>query len=322
MTRSGAHPTLLMTGAYPQWDMEALERDYQVLRLYESGDPDALIADNAADIRAIATRGDLGASADLMARLPNLEIVSVFGVGIDGVDFAHTRACSIKVTNTPDVLTDDVADIAVALLLAAARLVPQGDRLVRSGAWPKGGLPLVTRVHGKKAGIVGMGRIGSSVAKRLRAFDCEISYFARSEKPGSPFRFEPDLLALAADSEFLIVTLSGGEATKNLINAAVLSALGPDGILVNVSRGSTVDEPALIEALQQKTIKAAGLDVFWNEPNINPAFFTLDNTVLQPHHASGTVETRRAMGQLARDNLAAHFAGRAAADACRVKGSS
>lgn len=310
MTRSGAHPTLLMTGAYPQWDMEALERDYQVLRLYEAGDPDALIAANAADIRAIATRGDLGASADLMARLPNLEIVTVFGVGIDGVDFAHTRACSIKVTNTPDVLTDDVADIAVALLLAAARLVPQGDRLIRSGIWPKSGLPLVTRVHGKKAGIVGMGRIGSSVAKRLRAFGCDISYFARSEKPGSPFRFEPDLLALAADSEFLIVTLSGGEATKNMINAPVLSALGPDGIFVNVSRGSTVDEPALIEALQQKTIKAAGLDVFWNEPNINPAFFTLDNTVLQPHHASGTVETRRAMGQLVRDNLAAHFAGR------------
>jgi lactate dehydrogenase-like 2-hydroxyacid dehydrogenase len=298
-----------MTGAYPQWDMEALEQDYEVLRLYESDDPDALIASNSADIRAIATRGDLGANAALMQKLPSLEIVSVFGVGTDGVDFGHTRPRNIKVTNTPDVLTEDVADIAVALLLAAARLVPQGDRLVRSGSWTTGGLPLVTRVHGKKAGIVGMGRIGSSVAKRLRAFDCEMSYFARAEKPGSTFRFEPDLTALAADSEFLIVTLSGGEGTRNMIDAGVLAALGPDGIFVNVSRGSTVDETALIQALQNKTIKAAGLDVFWNEPDINPAFFALDNAVLQPHHGSGTVETRRAMGQLVRDNLAAHFAG-------------
>jgi lactate dehydrogenase-like 2-hydroxyacid dehydrogenase len=306
----GACPTLLMTGAYPQWDMEALERDYQVLRLFEAKDPDALIAAHAARIRAIATRGDLGASADLMQLLPNLEIVSVFGVGTDAVDLAHARSRKIKVTNTPDVLTGDVADIAVALLLAAARLVPQGDRLVRSGSWPMGALPLVTRVHGKKVGILGMGRIGSAVAKRLSGFDCEISYFARSEKSGSPHRFEPDLIALARDSEFLIVTLSGGEGTKNMIDAKVLSALGPDGIFVNVSRGSTVDERALITALQNKTIKAAGLDVFWNEPDINPAFFALDNTVLQPHHASGTVETRRAMGELVRANLAAHFAGK------------
>jgi D-3-phosphoglycerate dehydrogenase len=198
----------------------------------------------------------------------------------------------------------------VALLLAAARHVPKGDALVRSGTWPQGGLPLVTKVSGKKVGIVGMGRIGAAVAKRLNGFDCDISYFARSEKDGSPFRFEPDLLALARSSEFLIVTLSGGGSTKNMINAGVLEALGPDGILVNVSRGTTVDEPALIAALQSKTIKGAGLDVFWNEPNINPAFFTLDNVVLQPHHASGTVETRKAMGQLVRDNLAAHFAGK------------
>jgi lactate dehydrogenase-like 2-hydroxyacid dehydrogenase len=306
----GARPTLLMTGAYPQWDMEALAHDYEVLRLFEAKDPQALIAAHAESIRAIATRGDLGAGADLMRRLPGLEIVTVFGVGTDAVDFAHARSRNIKITNTPDVLTGDVADLAVALLLAAARLVPQGDRLVRSGNWPKGGLPLVTRVHGKKAGIVGMGRIGSAVAKRLSGFDCEISYFARSEKSGSPHRFEPDLIALARDSEFLIVTLSGGEGTKDMIAASVFAALGPDGIFVNVSRGSTVDEAALIAAVQNKTIKAAGLDVFWNEPDINPTFFALDNIVLQPHHASGTVETRRAMGELVRGNLAAHFAGR------------
>ena len=310
MSGSSARPAVLMTGAYPQWDMDTLASQYELLCLFDVANQDAFITENAGRIRAIATRGDLGASAELMARMPNLEIVSVFGVGTDGVDLAYARSRGIKVTNTPDVLTDDVADLGIALLLAAARHVPQGDRLVRAGTWPQGGLPLVTRVSGKKVGIVGMGRIGAAVAKRLNGFDCEISYFARSEKDGSPFRFEPDLLALARGSEFLIVTLSGGDPTKNMINADVLAALGPDGILVNVSRGTTVDEPALIKALQDKSIKGAGLDVFWNEPNINPAFFALDNAVLQPHHASGTVETRKAMGQLVRDNLAAHFAGK------------
>lgn len=310
MSGSSARPAVLMTGAYPQWDMDTLASQYELLCLFDVANQDAFITENAAGIRAIATRGDLGASASLMGSLPNLEIVSVFGVGTDSVDLAYARSRGIKVTNTPDVLTDDVADLGVALLLATARHVPQGDRLVRAGTWPQGGLPLVTRVSGKKVGIVGMGRIGAAVAKRLNGFDCEISYFARSEKDGSPFRFEPDLLALARGSEFLIVTLSGGDPTKNMINADVLAALGPDGILVNVSRGTTIDEPALIAALQNKTIKGAGLDVFWNEPNINPAFFALDNAVLQPHHASGTVETRKAMGQLVRDNLSAHFAGK------------
>lgn len=305
---SSSKPTILMTGIYPAWDMEVLEREYHVLRLFEAADADAFIAAHAHEIRAIATRGDLGASATLMGKLPKLEIVSVFGVGTDAVDLGYVRANKIKVTNTPDVLTDDVADLGVALLLATARHVPQGDRLVRSGTWTQGGLSLVTKVSGKKVGVVGMGRIGAAVAKRLSAFDCEISYFARSERDGSPFRFEPDLLALARDNEFLIVTLSGGDSTKHIINAEVLEALGPDGILVNISRGTTVDEPALIAALQNKSIKGAGLDVFWNEPNINPVFFSLENTVLQPHHASGTVETRKAMGQLVRDNLAAHFA--------------
>ena len=303
-----ARPTLLMTGAYPQWDLDYFEDNYEVLRLWEAADRDAFLRSHGPSVQAIATRGDLGAGADLIAVLPNLEIISVFGVGTDAVDLGAARARNIKVTNTPDVLTDDVADIAVALLLAAARQVPQGDALVRSGAWAQGGLPLVTRVSGKKVGIAGMGRIGASVAKRLAAFDCEISYYARSSKAELPYKFEPSLLALAQDNEFLIVTLSGGEGTKNIIDKQVLDALGPNGILVNVSRGSTVDEIALLDALEAKAIKSAGLDVFWNEPNINPRFFTLPNVALQPHHASGTVETRKAMGQLVRDNLAAHFA--------------
>jgi lactate dehydrogenase-like 2-hydroxyacid dehydrogenase len=304
-----ARPTLLMTGAYPQWDLDYFEDNYDVLRLWEASDRDGFLRNHGASVRAVATRGDLGASADLMEKLPKLEIISVFGVGTDAVDLGTAQALNIKVTNTPDVLTDDVADIAIALLLAAARQVPQGDALVRSGAWSLGGLPLVTRVSGKRVGIAGMGRIGAAVAKRLAAFDCEISYYARSMKAELPYKFEPSLLALARDNEFLIVTLAGGEGTKNIINKQVLDALGADGILVNVSRGSTVDEAALLDALEARFIKSAGLDVFLNEPNINPRFFTLSNVALQPHHASGTVETRKAMGKLVRDNLAAHFAG-------------
>ncbi len=303
-------PELLVVGPYPDWDMKSLEKDYSVRRLWEAADKVSFIAEHADKIQAIATRGDLGASADLMAQLPNLQIVSVFGVGTDGVDFSFARANNIKVTNTPDVLTGDVADLGMAVLLSAARLMPQGDALVRSGAWPKGGLPLTTRVFGKKLGVVGMGRIGRAFAKRAAGFDCEISYFSRSGQSSLPYRFFPGLLDLAHEVEFLVVTLAGGEGTKNIIDAEVLNALGPDGILVNISRGSTVDEEALLHALETRAIKAAALDVFWNEPNINPRFLALDNAVLHPHHASGTLETRRAMGQLVRDNLAAHFAGK------------
>lgn len=242
-----------------------------------------------------------------MRALPMLEIVACYGVGTDAIDLAHARAAGVRVTNTPDVLTDDVADMAVALLLAAARLIPQGDAEIRRGGWA---MPLTTRVSGKAVGVVGMGRIGAAVARRLAAFDCDVAYFGRSPRPGSPFAFEPDLVALARRSEFLVVTLAASPATAGIVNAAVLDALGPDGILVNVSRGSTVDEPALLAALETGRIKAAGLDVFLNEPAIDPRFVALGNVALAPHHASGTVETRRAMGQLVRYNLAAHFAGR------------
>ncbi len=303
-------PELLVIGPYPDWDMAALEESYSVHRLWEAAARASFIAERAEKIQAIATRGDLGASAELMGQLPNLRIVSVFGVGTDGVDLTFARANNIDVTNTPDVLTGDVADLGMALLLAAARLMPKGDALVRSGAWPNGGLPLTTRVFGKKVGVVGMGRIGQAFAKRAAGFDCDISYFSRTEHAELPYRFFPSLTDLAGNVEFLVVTLAGGEGTKSIVNAEVLNALGPDGILVNISRGSTVDEEALLHALENRAIKAAALDVFWNEPNINPRFLALDNAVLHPHHASGTVETRRAMGQLVRDNLQAHFAGR------------
>lgn len=302
---------ILMIGPYPAWDMEDLEAKYRMHKLWEATDKDALLTGKADAIRAIATRGELGASAALMARLPKLEIVSCYGVGTDAIDLGHARANGIRVTNTPDVLTEDVADIGIGLLLSVARNIPQADAYVRNGSWTNGNMQLVTRVCGKKLGIVGMGRVGAAVAKRAAAFDCAISYYDINRRGDLPYAYVGDLVDLARDSEFLIVTLAGGESTKNIINASVLEALGPDGILVNISRGSTVDETALLAALESKTIKGAGLDVFWNEPAIDERFLKLGNVVLQPHHASGTVETRKAMGRLVRDNLAAHFSGQA-----------
>lgn len=306
-----AKPKLLMMGAYAAWDMDDLKANYEVLKLWEAKDRDAFVLAQGADVRAIATRGDLGASADVMAKLPKLEIVACYGVGVDAIDLGYAQGKGIRVTNTPDVLTADVADMGIALLLAVARQIPRGDAHVRDGSWAKGNMDLVTRVSGKKAGIVGMGRVGSSVAKRLAGFDCDVAYFDVNKRADLPYAFVADLVELARRSEFLIVTLAGGDSTKGMINARVLDGLGPDGILVNISRGSTVDETALLDALVNKRIKGAGLDVFWNEPNIDQRFVALDNVVLQPHHASGTVETRKAMGKLVRDNLKAHFSGAA-----------
>lgn len=300
---------ILMIGPYPQWDMTDIEGRYTLHKLWEAPDRNAFIAQHAPSIRAIATRGELGASAELMASLPKLEIVSCYGVGTDAIDLAYARSRGIAVTNTPDVLTEDVADLGIGLLLATARAIPQGDAYVRSGRWAAGNMNLVARVHGKRLGIAGMGRVGAATARRAAAFGCDIGYFDLGPRAELPYRFVGDLVELARQSEFLIVTMAGGDATKALIGADVLEALGPDGILINISRGSTVDEPALLAALEGGGIKGAGLDVFWNEPRIDPRFLALDNVVLQPHHASGTVETRKAMGQLVRDNLAAHFAG-------------
>ena len=304
-------PAILIIGPYPAWDLDALEAQYRVVRFWEAADKEKLLAAEGPAIRAIGTRGELGASAELMRRLPRLEIVACYGVGTDAIDLDHARAHGIRVTNTPDVLTTDVADLAVGLLLATARQIPRGDAHVRDGSWSQGNMDLVTRVSGKLVGIAGMGRIGTAVAKRLAAFDCDIAYYARAQRAGVAYEFVPDLTALARRSEFLIVTLAGGEGTRGIVSAQVLDALGPEGILVNVSRGSTVDEPALLAALAAGRIKGAGLDVFWNEPRIDKRFAALGNVVLQPHHGSGTVETRKAMGKLVRDNLAAHFAGAA-----------
>jgi len=302
-------PEVLMIGPYPSWDMEDLGTRYTIHRLWEVEDRETFLARQGGSIRAVATRGELGASAELLKKLPKLEIVSCYGVGTDAIDLNFARENGIRVTNTPDVLTEDVADLGMALMLAVARQLPEGDAHVRDGRWSKGNMHLTTRVCGKRVGVVGMGRIGAAFARRAAAFDCTVSYFARSPKPNLPYAFVSDLVELARRSDFLVVTLAGGEGTRGIVTAEVIEALGPDGIFINISRGTTVDEAALLDALEHGRIRGAGLDVFLNEPAINPRFSQLKNVVLQPHHGSGTVETRQAMGKLVLDNLAAHFSG-------------
>ncbi len=279
-------------------------------RLHET-DPAAFAA-IAPRIRGVAASGDSRVPADLIARLPALEVISVMGVGYDGVDVAAAKARGIVVTHTPDVLNDDVADLALGLMLSVARGLPQADAYVRAGRWvQEGAMPLQRKMSGARLGVVGMGRIGQAIAQRALAFGMSIAYTARSPRAQLPYAYHPDARALAAASDFLVAIAPGGEGTRRLINADVLRALGPRGYLINVARGSVVDEPALIEALEQGVIAGAALDVFEDEPNVHERLRRLPNVVLTPHVGSATGETRRAMADLAYGNLQAHFDGRA-----------
>jgi D-3-phosphoglycerate dehydrogenase len=300
---------ILLVGPYPDAEMALLAESFVVHRLWEQDDHATYLAGIGPRIRAVGTRGDLGATATLMAQLPNLELVAVYGVGYDAVDLDYARSRGIRVTNTPEVLTNDVADMAFALLLATARRIPFGDMHVRSSAWAQGPMPLTTSISGKRIGILGYGRVGRAVARRAAGFDMEIAYCARAADAASPHRWFADAAALAAHVDFLVVCLAASQETVGMVDARVLAALGPAGMLVNVARGSVVDEPALLAALRDGTIAAAGLDVFCSEPAPDTGFLGLPNVVLQPHNASGTVETRAAIGALVRRNLAAHFAG-------------
>jgi lactate dehydrogenase-like 2-hydroxyacid dehydrogenase len=238
-----------------------------------------------------------------------LELVSVFGVGADKVDLAAAKARGIRVTNTPDVLTEDTADYGIGLLLALARKIVHGDRFVRDGQWQHGLLPNSTRVHGKRLGIVGLGRIGAAVAQRALAFAMEVSYTGPRAKSDLPYRSFDNPKTLAAHVDFLILTCPGGPETAGLVDAELLRALGPEGMLVNIARASVVDETALIAALAHGTIKAAALDVFPDEPNVSDALLALPNVIVEPHIASTTVETRKAIGDLVLANVKAHFSG-------------
>ena len=260
---------------------------------------------------AMVVNGHVAIDDAFLAKLPALRIAACSSAGFDQMDVAAMTRRGITLTNTSDVLLDDVADMALLLMLAARRRLVVGDRYVRSGDWGrKGMMPLTTSTSGKKAGIVGLGRIGLAVAQRCEAFGLTIGYSGRSKKAGNDYAYFDDPVKLAAWADILIVATPGGAETEKLISADVLDALGPDGSLVNISRGTVVDEPALIRALQEGRIASAGLDVYLNEPNPDPAFAALDNVVLYPHHASGTEETRDRMAQLVIDNLAAFFAGK------------
>jgi lactate dehydrogenase-like 2-hydroxyacid dehydrogenase len=303
-------PDVLQMGALPDWDQGPLDVSYGLHRHFEAADRAAHLADVGPRIRAIVTRGDLGADAGLIAACPVLEVICNYGVGYDRIDLDAARARGIAVTNTPGVLDEDCADLAVAMLLALARGVVGADAWARSGDWAvRGSWPLQRRVWGQRAGILGLGRIGRAVALRLAGFGMDIAYAARGPKDTPGWTFVPDPVALAARSDFLIVTTLANAETRHIVNADVLRALGPDGLLVNISRAQNVDEGALLTALEGGTLGGAALDVFEGEPALDTRFRGLPNVLLQPHHASGTVATRRAMGQLMRDNLAAHFAG-------------
>ena len=269
-----------------------------------------VVAANGPRIRAIATRGRERTDAALLERLPALEIVANFGVGYDTIDLAAASRRGIVVTNTPDVLDDEVADYAVGLLLATVRTIPQADRWLRAGRWLGGPFPLGPTLRDRTIGLVGMGRIGQRIARRLAAFDVPVVYHSRRPRPEVPWRHYPDLLAMARDVDTLVAIVPGGKETRHLVDGRVLEALGPRGILVNVARGSVVDEGALIRALQDGTILAAGLDVFEDEPAVPQALLALDNVVLMPHVASATHHTRGRMGRLVADNLVSWFAGR------------
>lgn len=307
-------PQILQVGAYPEWDQGPLEDAFHIHRYFDAADKAALLAEVGPQVRGIATRGDLGASAAMIAACPNLEVIAVYGVGFDAVHLPSCTARGIRVTNTPDVLTDDVADIAVAMLLALVRKVGPAEDWVRSGDWAAQGMfPLTRRVSGSRAGILGLGRIGTAIGRRLQGFGMEIAYSARAPKPAGEaagWSYVPDPVALAERSDHLIVALAATPETRHIVGARVLQALGAEGTVINISRAANVDEAALLDALEGGRLGGAALDVFEGEPNLNPRFLSAPNLLLQPHHGSGTVDTRRAMGKLMRDNLTAHFAGK------------
>jgi lactate dehydrogenase-like 2-hydroxyacid dehydrogenase len=300
---------LLITAPLPPFLAQPLTADYRCHDYAGARDPDALLREVAGKVRGLVQGGGTVTPTSLLDALPALEIISVFGVGYDGVPTGYCRERGIKVTNTPDVLTDDVADVAVALILMTARNFVGADRFVRAGEWPKRSLPLTTKLAGRSVGIVGLGRIGKAIAKRVEAMGMRVAYTGR--KPQDvPYRYVRDLAALAGEVDFLVIACPGGPATKHLIDARILDALGAKGTLVNIARGSIVDEQALVDALSRGTLKSAGLDVFENEPHVPSELLAMDNVVLLPHVGSATRETRQAMADLCRANVDAWFSER------------
>ncbi|ANG64345.1 hydroxyacid dehydrogenase [Marinobacterium aestuarii] len=297
-------PTLLQMGPLTDAFNDRLSSLHRTHRIWEQQDRDAFLAENGAEVDIIVTSGRFGCSADVMAAVPKLKAIISFGVGYDPIDIDAARARNIRVSNTPDVLNDCVADLAMGLMIASARRIAEGDRFVRSGHWGQQPFPLGSRVSGKRLGILGLGRIGNCVARRASGFDMEIRYHNRREDPTVSYGYESSLIDLASWADYLVLTCVGGPSTEGLVNREVLQALGPKGTLINVARGSVVDQPALVELLQAGRLGGAALDVFAEEPQVPAELLDLPQLVLLPHIGSGTQETRQQMEALVFDNLA------------------
>lgn len=301
---------LLVTGPLMPDTLAQLDAAYRVYRYDLAPDKERLIADLAPTLTAIATRGDYALPGTLMRRFPRVRLIASSGAGYDGVDIDAARELGITVTNTPGPVAECVADMAWFLIIATVRRLLVNDRYVRAGNWLKAPVMLTDKVQGERLGIVGLGRIGKAIARRGEAFNMTIAYHGRHRQPDAGYRYYDNLVDLARESRILVCALPGRNETRGLIGKAVIDALGPHGYFINVSRGTTVDEPYLVDALVNKRLGGAGLDVFADEPRVPEALFALDNVVLQPHAGSGTLPTRNAMGQILVDNLAAFFAGR------------
>jgi lactate dehydrogenase-like 2-hydroxyacid dehydrogenase len=302
---------ILMTAPMMPIVIEALDKAFTLHRLWEQADKEAFLKEVGPRIRGVATSTLFGrVDATLLDRLPNVEIVSSFGVGYDNVDAEEAARRNIVVTNTPGVLDDEVADLTLGLLLATLRKIPQADRYLRDGKWLKASFPLSATLRERKVGIVGLGRIGKAIAKRLSGFDVSIAYHGRTQQDDIAYPYYPTVTGLAEACGVLIVITPGGASTRHLINAEVLKALGPNGVLINVARGTVVDEQALIDALKSGTILSAGLDVYEDEPRVPQELIDLEHVVLLPHIASASVHTRNAMSKLVADNLISWFDGK------------
>jgi hydroxypyruvate reductase len=298
---------IMQVSPLPPFMMNALqEADYIVHDHTHIKDPGALVK-----VTALVGTGAAVVDKKLLSMLPNVKLIAICGVGYDGVDVVAAKEKGIVVTHTPGVLTDDVADLALGLVLSIGRRIPQADRFVRNGDWVNDTFPITRKVSGARLGVVGMGRIGRAIGKRAAAFDMRIAYTGREAKADVPYTFYKTVTALAAEVDYLVVAVPGGDGTKNLIGASVLQALGPKGYLINIARGSVVDQPVLVQALKGKAIAGAALDVFWDEPIVDPELRRLPNVVLTPHIASATDETRQAMAALTLDNLQAFYERRA-----------
>jgi hydroxypyruvate reductase len=300
-------PRLLQNGRLSP-DLEAsLAEEFDTHPLWHETDPAAFLAKHGGEFVGVVTSAPVGADASLIDALPALRVIASRGVGYDAIDLNAAKRRGIAVSNTPGVLTDCVADLAFGALIDVARGLSAADRFVRHGDWQREKFPLTTRITGKRLGIIGLGRIGRTIAKRASGFDMEVRYNDLCPIPDVPYTFEPSVTELARWADFLVISSAGGPESRHLVSAEVLAALGPKGFLINAARGTVVDEQALVDALVNKRIAGAGLDVFENEPNVPDALLKLDNVVLLPHIASGTHETRKAMEDLVLANLRSFF---------------